>query len=529
MLIRERLAAELAAAAARVREARGIEGEPGPVSLDVPPTPDLGDFSSDIALTLARAAGASAPELAAELARNIPSPSGLLERVEVSSSGFLNFHLRPDWLQTALAEILEQGDGFGRSPDLGRGEKVLVEFVSAYPTGPLTVTHGRGAALGDALASVLEWSGYEVARESYVNDAGRHMDRFGRTLEALYLRACGRPADLPLDGYTGEYVEELAGVLHTRLGSSLVDLSTEARRDRLEREGVAEVLNRQQAVLARMGVRLDGCYSERSLHESGKVSAVVETLRARGDAYDQDGAVWLRSTAHGEREDRALIRSSGRPSYLAGDLAYHWEKRARGFTRMIDVWNAEHQGYVQRTRAGIAALGIPQSTLEILIFQPVALKLQGSIVEGASAGGNTILLQDVIEEVGAAAARFFYLRKPAGTMLELDLDLARSPEASNPFVAVRQALSAAAERAGEGDVAAPRSPACAELMQRLASLPDEIRAAAREREPARLSRYLTDVAAAFERVRAENLADPVLSRATGIVLRNALRVIGAVE
>jgi arginyl-tRNA synthetase len=521
MLIRERLAAELAAAVSRVR---GDQADLPAIQLDVPPSPELGDFSSDIALTLARQSGDSAAQVAQALARDIPAPSGLLERVEVSSSGFLNFRLRPDWLETTLALILEQGDDYGRCPDLGNGEKVLVEFVSASPTGPLTVGHGRGAALGDALASVLEWNGYEVSRESYVNDAGHQFDRFGRTLEAHYLRELGKPAPMPLDGYQGEEVVELARRLRERLGDSLALLPAEERREQMAREGVAAVLAQQQQVLEQFGVRLDAWYSEHSLYAHGQVDAAVSALRAKGDAYDDEGAVWLRSVAHGDGEDRALIRSNGRPTYLAGDLAYHLDKRQRGFGRMIDVWNAEHAGYVQRTRAGIEALGIPEEDLEILIFQPVALKVQGTVVEGAMLAGNIVLLREVIEEVGRDAARFFYLRKPAGATLELDLDLAKRQDAENPYVAVRDAWRSA-NSGGSGD--GTDDAGAQALLRRLATFPDEIRGAARERDAYRLTRYAVETAAAYERLRADRGSAPEkLARATAIVLRNTLRVIG---
>lgn len=535
MLIRERLAAELGAALERARAAGEVEA--GPVRtapLDVPPTPELGAFSSDLAVSVAKLAQQPAATVAGAIIRHLPTPAGILERVEASPSGILNLHLRADWLRDVLAEIQEQGAEYGRETGMGEGHSVLIEFVSAYPTGPLTVSHGRGAALGDALANVLEWSGFRVARETYVNDAGGHMDRFARSLESRYLQAWGQHAPLPLDGYSSEYLVELARELRHKIQDSLLALPQPERVERLLREGVEAVLEKQRATLSRLGIRFDAWYSESDLHQQGRIEAVVQRLRESGDIYDLDGAVWLRSTAHGDEQDRPLIRSNGRPSYLAGDLAYHLDKRERGYELLIDIWNAEHEGYARRTRAGLHALGIEASALEILIFQGVALKLQGSILEAGAIGGNTVLLEDVIEEVGAEVARFFYLRRPAGSPLEFDLDLARLQTAENPFFAVRETVRRTGEIGAAGSLEGTESPAEVALLHKLAALPDEIRAAARERDPYRLTRYAQETAAAYAALEQEGAAGEtptgnrrVLAQATHTVLSNTLTVLGA--
>lgn len=533
MLIREKLAAELAAALKRAQENGTVptEGVP-PVQLDVPPSPDLGDFSSDIAINLAKPGKVAAAPIAQAIAAELRVPT-LLDRVEVSSAGFLNFHLRGGWLDEAVAGVLEQGGSYGRAPELGDGQAVLVEFVSAYPTGSLTVNHGRGAVLGDALSNALEWSGYRVAREFYVNDAGRHMERFGRSLEARYRQALGENVELPQDGYSGEDIVDLARRLREELGGELLS----GHRDALRRAGAAAVLSRQRETLSRLGVEFNEWYSELSLLERGRINAAIEALKTSGHAYDRDGAVWLRSTAQGDEEDRPLLRSNGRPTYLAGDLAYHQDKRERGFDRMIDIWNAEHIGYVRRTRAGVEALGIEPDALEILIFQPVALRIDGMVVEGGAIGGNTILLDEVIDAVGPAVTRFFYLGRPAGTPLEFDLDLARLQGEGNPALAVLAARDRATELSeGAGDVNAEglqalSHPSETALKRTLAALPDEIRASVRERDPHRLARYAQETARAFSRFETDCPVEAVearraLAAATRIVLTNTLAVLG---
>lgn len=527
MLIRERLAAELGAALERAQAAGEVEaGAVRSIPLDIPPNSELGDFSSDLALSIAKVTRQPAAAVAEAIVRHLSVPSGLLERVEAFPSGILNLRLRADWLHEVLAEIRQQGETYGRNEELGAGKSVLVEFVSAYPTGPLSVSHGRGAALGDALANVLEWSGFRVARETYVNDAGGHMDRFARSLDARYLQAVGQEARLPLDGYSSEYLVELARELREKLGDAPATLPPAERVELLLREGVAAVLEKQRASLEKLEVQFDAWYSESTLHQQGGIDRVLERLRASGDAYDLDDAVWLRSTAHDDEVDRALVRSTGRPSYLAGDLAYHLDKKERGFDLLVDIWNAEHEGYARRTGSGLRALGFQDAELEILIFQGVALKLQGSILEGGALGGNTVLLDEVIETVGGEAARFFYLRRPAGSQLEFDLDLARLESAENPFYAVRDALRQARAAAADGDLKGELDENSKALVRRLASLPDEIRMAARERDPYRLTRFAQEVAAAWNAAGGPT-AGGTLAQATATVLANTLKVLGA--
>jgi arginyl-tRNA synthetase len=558
MLIRERLGTAITAAAALARNEGALDVDPPlAVQLDVPPSRALGEFTTDVAVSLARQARRPPLEVAVELAQRLAvgseAPDGdataLVERVEPTPSGFLNFHLRADWLQRVLAEARRSGPDYGRAPDLGAGERVLIEFVSADPWAPLMLSHGRGAALGDALAEVLAWSGYTVVRETYVNDGGPQMDRFARSLLARYLQQLGDTgARVPVDGFPNEYVTELARALAEEQGGRLRDAPDAV--DAARAWGRDAVLERQRRTLARFGVRFDACASEAELWRSGVLGAVLQRLRDSGATYEADGALWLASTRYGDTVDRALVRGNGRPTYLAGDLAYHLTRLERGFARQINIWNAEHGEYAARTRAGLRALGYPREaeSLEILIFLPVSLKVDGMLVEapgsgsgatfhGALAGPLNGSLEGLLDEVGPAAARLLFLLRPADAPLQLDLDLARDPSDANPCALVRRALRRSAEvlrAAGSalpppGEEPPPERDAAA--AQRVAAFPDEVRLAAREREPHRLARFAVEAAREVAQLaetapRAQPHLLPVLEAARQVLL-NCLAVLGA--
>jgi arginyl-tRNA synthetase len=550
MIVREKLTAALAQAFEQTAPAGRPPLDEAAIPLDVPPSPDLGDFSSTLALTLARQANLSPRQAAEALAARLELPANLVERVDVSPSGVLNFHLRPEWLHRAVREARSAGDDFGKSRDLGADTPLLVEFVSADPTGPLTVTHGRGAAVGDALANLLEWNGYRVAREFYVNDTGSQTERFGRSLDARYRQALGQAdARVPADGFQGDYVAELAARLRSDGGDRYLALPADERLKTLAQLGCEAMIARQRETLERLGVRFDEWYSERALSESGKVGAVMERLRTGGHTYETDGALWLQTTGFGDTEDRPLLRSNGRPTYIAGDLAYHLDKFDRGFQHVIDIWGPEHEAYVRRTQAGMEALGCHPGSMEILIFQPVLLRVDGILVSGGEGGsgspGNNVPLDEVIETVGRDTARFIYLSRPISAPLEFDLDLARKRTHENPacyvlqaYARARQALKGAgAERPGPDVDLTPLTQAPERaLMRKLAEFPDEVRAAARERDPHRLTRYVRDAADAFDAfcrdcpiAGAGEGAAPArlaLCEAAEVVLRNALRLLG---
>jgi arginyl-tRNA synthetase len=524
-----------------------------PVTLEVPPDTQFGDYASNVALTLARQVRMAPREVAQRIAAHIAPGNGapggeLIERVEVAGAGFLNFYLRPDWLYAILREIHDQGEAYGRS-DLGQGEAVQVEYVSANPTGPLSVPHGRGGAVGDVLASLLDWAGYRVSREFYVNDAGGQMERFGRSVEARYLQLLGRDVPVPEDGYHGDYVRELAERIREREGDSLAGLPEAERLERFTQLGRNEMMAEQKATLERFGIHFDVWYLESDLHRAHKVEEVIRLLTECGHTYEADGALWLRSTAFGDDKDRPLLRSNGKPTYIAPDLAYHLDKFRRGFTRVIDVWGPDHHGYIGRTKAGIQALGYRADQLDILIFQHVRLYLNGEMRVGSKRAGDIIPLDDVMEEVGKDAARFFYLMRTANSPLDFDLDLAKREAPENPVYYVQYAharvcsiLREAVGRqipipdAASADLSVLTHPAELAMIRKLADFPDEVQGAAEAREPHRMTRYAQDLASTFSAfyrdcwvlgqepaVTAGRLA---IVGACRIVLRNVLTILG---
>jgi arginyl-tRNA synthetase len=390
---------------------------------------------------------------------------------------------------------LALGGDYGRG-NLGRGESLQVEFVSANPTGPLTLLHGRGAAVGDALANLMEWNGYEVSREFYVNDAGSQVERFGRSIEACYLQVLGRPVPPGDDAYPGDYVRDLAQIIADREGARYLELPDDQRAGILAERAQQVVLEGQRATLDRLGVHFDRWYPERELHEGGLIEETIRLLRDAGCVYETDGALWLRASQFGDEQDRPLVRSNGLPTYIAADLAYHQEKFRRGFSHVIDVWGPDHEGYVARTRAGLQALGIDPARLDVLVFQPVTLKVDGLRVEGANRKSHAVMLEDVTELLGRAATRFSYLEQPAELPLELDLDLRRRQSAENPCFLIQSVLGQAEQALREArdrgcrpvsaerfDVSTLAEGLPAETDRQIASFPDRVQSAASRREP----------------------------------------------
>lgn len=555
MVVREQLMAALAGARDRVSADLKLEAEvPAEVRLSVPPGADAADFSSDLALDLARQARQPAAEVARALVEHLEPAVELVERLEITPSGLVNFHLRSGWVREGVREACRQGARYGRSGETAEAqrERIQVEFVSANPTGPLTVGHGRGAALGDAIANLLEWTGRRVTRESYVNDTGKQIERFGQALEAAYRRRLGEPlASGPAaDDPAGEYAAEIADRIHTEAAGRCAGLPAEECPRVLAELGSERVLADHRAVLERFGVRIDEWRSEADLLASGKLEEAIRVLRENGCVYEADGALWLRATATGDTEDRPLIRSNGQPAYLAGDLAYHLDKFSRGFHRVIDIWGPHHAEYVRRTQAGVRALGCDADALEIIVFQPVSVKIEGVVVhsgEGGARAGNNLLLDQVIEKAGRGTLRFLYLSRPAGQPLELDLDALEGT--SNPAYSVLRAYedaevcagsdSAAGAAAADVDLGELTDPREESLMRRLADFPDEVALAARERDPARLTRFALETAQQFEAFRAllesrpeaETMkpAHAAVARATRVVLGNALAILGIVD
>ncbi|HKY16931.1 MAG TPA: arginine--tRNA ligase [Microthrixaceae bacterium] len=462
---------------------------PAVIGLEQPARSEHGDWSSNVALATAKAAGRNPRELAQELADRLNADlPAHTEKVEIAGPGFVNFHLRPTWLHDVIGDVLAAGDAaYGRSDD-GAGDKVLVEFVSANPTGPLHAGHARGAVFGDTLARILEWSGHEVGREFYINDRGLQMENFGASIAA---RARGEQP--PEDGYQGEYVTEWAA-----------DLGPDA--DPLE-HGYSRALADQREVLDRLGVVFDSWFSERTMIGSGAIDQTLADLRERGVVYDDDGAVWLRSTDYGDDKDRVLVRSNGEVTYLLPDIAYHRDKFARGYDHLINVWGADHHGYVSRMRAAIATLGHDAESFEPVITQLVRLTRDGNEVRLSKRSGDMIELRDLLDEVGVDAVRLTYLLQSVDSPQSVDLDVIISESMENPVFYVQMAHArlcsidkVATER---GFTRRPLadvdlSPLVHErelaVLRDLHALPTVVALAARERAPHKVTTWARDLA-----------------------------------
>jgi arginyl-tRNA synthetase len=487
------LRAELGDAAdALAGEARGAAAK-----LERPPRPDFGDYSTNAPMVLAPAFGAPPREVAGRLGEALRERLGAdVARVDVAGPGFLNLFMSNGWCRDALAALGRAGERYA-SGVVDAPERILVEFVSANPTGPVTVASGRHAAYGDALCRVLEWAGHRVEREYYVNDHGTQVQRFGESI-----RARARGEEPPPDGYRGSYVVELAARIP---GAEGMDP------DELARRAVELMLDGVRGTLARARVRFDSFFSERWLHESAAIEHALDVLAERDQVYRSEGAVWLRTTAWGDDKDRVLIRSSGDYTYFAADIAYHVHKRERGYDRLVDVWGPDHHGYVARMQAAWLASGGEPGRLELAIMQLVNLQERGVRVPMSKREGEFVTLDDLMDDIGVDAARFFLLQRSHDTPLDLDLALAREQSQENPVYYVQYAHARTASilrRAGEERVEAalgsdprarddPLHPSERALLKRLLELPDEVRAAAERRAPHRLTAYGHDVAQDF--------------------------------
>ncbi len=469
-------------------------------TLEVDPVPDVipveravrrehGEWSSPVALAVAKAAGRKPRDLADDLAETLNADlPDHVHSVQVAGPGFVNFHLDPSWLHEVLDEVLDQGvDRYSRLA-IGVGTRVNVEFVSANPTGPLHAGHGRGAAYGDSLARLLERSGYEVARENYLNDRGTQMATFAASLAA---RKAG--TDLPEDGYAGEYVKQWA--------AEMPDGADPAE------WGEARAIEDHRQVLDRMNVHFDVWFSERSLVDSGAMDATLADLRSHGAVFEDDGAIWLRSTDSGDDKDRVLVRSDGEPTYLLPDIAYHRDKFGRGFDLLIDVWGADHHGYVPRMKAAMAAVGHDPSELEVSIVQLMTLVRDGQVVKISKRTGDIVELRELLDEVGPDAARLTYLLQSIDSPQTFDLDVVTSQAMDNPvfyvqmaYARIRSIKRVAAERGVERVGAADFERALLvherelEVLRVLSALPDTLATACADRAPHRIATWVRELA-----------------------------------
>ena len=489
------------------------EAELPPVAVEIPGDRAHGDLASNIAMLSARAFHKAPRQIADILLSHLSLDGTYLERAETAGPGFLNFFLSPAFYAAAVAEILEQKDQYGRS-DYGAGKKVMVEFVSANPTGPMHMGNARGGALGDCLASVLDAAGYDVWREFYINDAGNQIEKFGLSLEVRYLQLFlgDQAPEMPEDAYHGDDIREHARRYADEHGDTLVALPSDQRRKALVAYALPLNIEKMKADLLKYRIEYDQWFRESSLHDDGEVREVLDLLGQKGLTYEKDGALWYKASENGGEKDEVLVRANGTPTYFAADIAYHRNKFHRGFDTCIDVWGADHHGHVARMKGAMDAVGLDGSKLQVVLIQLVRLMRDGEVVRMSKRSGKAIQLADLLDEVPVDAARFFFNLREANSRMDFDLDLAVEQSASNPVYYVQYAhariCSLFRNLQSEGVTLRPCSPEELsllsapeekELIRHLAAYPGEIVAAAKDYDPARMTRYCMDLASLFHK------------------------------
>jgi len=517
----------------------------GDYNLEVPKNPAHGDFSTNMAMVMAGKERKNPRELAARLVELLGGRTELVERVEIAGPGFVNIVVPATVWQAVLPQVCEQDAAFGRS-HLGAGRKVLVEFVSANPTGPLSVGHGRQAVLGDAIARLLAAVGYDVTREYYYNDAGRQMRVLGESTRARYLELLGQPFQFPEDGYQGDYIVDIARQLQSESGDSLKDVvEVTPFKEKAERVIMDDI----NATLARLDIHFDNYFNEHTLYEDGKLDEVVAALRDKGLVYEQDDAVWFRTTDFGHDKDRVLIKSTGEPTYRLPDIAYHREKFRRGFDWMVDIFGSDHIATVPDVLAGVKALGYDDSKVTVVLHQFVTLVREGKQVKMSTRKATFITVDELLDEVGADVARFFFLMRKADSQLEFDLDLATKESQENPVYYVQYGHArlvsiqkqAVAKGADKGDLAGVAlglltEPEELTILKTLAAYPGLVEGAAQALEPHRIIFFLQDLAGQFHSYYNKHriIGDDAdltrarlwLAEAVRLVFRNGLTLIG---
>ena len=518
------------------------------VAIEHPQNPRHGDFATSLPLRLARATRIQPMTIAEELVK-LTSLGSELERVWAEPPGFVNFSLKESWLRDQLDAILQKGPDYA-ALETGQGTKVMVEFVSVNPTGPIHVGHTRGAVLGSTLANVLEYAGYDVTREYYVNDAGSQMEAFYNSLYARYCQALGRDEELPANGYQGDYVIDLAKEVIAQEGERYLSMPREEAVAALGEIGLNRMLEAIGDDLATIGVSFDTWFRERDLYQGKEYDEALELLRRGAYLTEREGALWFTPTSLGEDKDNVVVRSSGTPTYFASDIAYHYNKFAkRGFHRVIDIWGADHQGHAPRMKAAVSALGVDPESLVIIISQMVTLKRGQEVVRASKRSGEFITLRELVEEVGADACRYFFLSRTPETQMDFDLELAKQESSENPVYYVQYAhariagiLRNAREQGidwGDGDVSLLTNPNEIALVRKMVLLPELVENMARNLEPHHLPHYALELATAFHwfyercRVLSKDPAHTGLSKArlklveaTRIVLARTLGLMG---
>jgi len=515
--------------------------------IEVPRDEGHGDFSCNAAMLMARQARMAPRRLAEIICTGVDRTSmPELEKIEVAGAGFINFYLNQAWLYKLPGLVIGMGEKYGSSPRLN--QKVQVEFVSANPTGNLHMGNARGGAIGDTMANALVYAGYDVEREFYINDAGNQIDVFAQSLEARYLQLMGAKIEFPDNGYAGQDVVDTVKNIIRDYKDSLLNMGSQERQELVVKYALQEKLAYIKKTLDNFGIHYNVWFSEKSLHESGQVTECIKLLQDRGYIYEADGALWFKSTLFGDEKDEVVIRANGLPTYFAADIAYHRNKFQRGFDRVINVWGADHHGHVGRMKGAIQALGYDANRLDIILMQLVRLYRGGNIVRMSKRTGTTVSLDELVEEVGQDAARFFFVMRSPDSQMDFDLELAKEKNQENPVYYVqyahariqsifRQAKAAGVviKSADEVDFSVLGSDEL-QMLRKIADFPQEIAIAARTLAPQRIAHFVLDLAGLFHsfynhhRVLNENqaLQDArlLLMETTRIAIKNALGILG---
>ena len=519
------------------------------VRLERPRQEGHGDWATNIAMQLSKPFGVKPRDLAEDIIAKLPKDS-VIDRAEVAGPGFMNFTLSANWVTETVKNAIEKGDDYGRS-NIGGGRRIQVEFVSANPTGPLHMGHGRGAAVGDITASLLDFAGYNVEREYYINDAGLQMELLGKSAQARYFEALGRAEEAPMpeDGYHGDYMSDIAKSYVEKYGDSLAQKPLEETLPFFSEETGRLVLELIKKDLEDFGVKFDVWFSEKSLYDDNLVEPAMQALKERDYAYEYEGALWFRSTMFGDDKDRVLIRSNGMPTYFTSDVAYLKNKYDRGFEKNIYVWGADHHGYVPRLKSVNKAFGFPDDGIDVLLIQMVNLLRDGKPVQMSKRAGTIVTLREIMDEVGRDAARFFFVIRRCDSTVDFDLELAKKASSENPVFYIQYAhariCSIRRELAERGipmptmedfDVSLLTDPTEINLAKAVSRFPEEIMKAAEETAPHRLVYYATELAEAFhafynaQRVLGveENVMRSriLLMEAARVTLKNALGILG---
>jgi len=515
------------------------------IILEIPKEKSHGDFATNIAMQLARIARKAPREIAEDIKEHIDLTRASIDKIEIAGPGFINFFMKRDFLHDIIPTILQAGKTYGET-DYGKGQRAQVEFVSVNPTGSLHLGHARGAAFGDVLSNILAKAGYDVEREYYINDAGQQIDNLALSIEARYLQALGQEAEFPEDGYIGKDVQEVGENLAKQDGDQWVNVSSEERLAHFKEHGLSEMLKRIKEDLERFGVVFDHWFSERSLYKGEQITDAIEALKEAGYVYEKDGATWLKSTDFGDDKDRVIVKKDGSYTYLTPDIAYHKNKFERGFDLLINVWGADHHGYISRMKAAMQALGYEKDRLVIKVTQMVNLLEKGQTLRMSKRSGNTVPLRELMDEVGVDAARYFFVARSNDTHLDFDTDLAQTQSTDNPVYYVQYAharictmLSQAATDFvdDEYDATLLTNEKEIDLLKKLGEFPAVVSDAAKRQAPHFITQYVYDLSALlhsfYNAVKVLDRENPELTaarialmKAVKITIANGLAILG---